>query len=331
MILTKKHVGFMISVLFLLSGLSQVSRADVSYRQKTSSPGSLGFGGTKTQSTVLLKGDKQKMVIQTELAGKLSRLMAKEGTRSVQITRLDKEVMWNIDPDRKKYTEISFEEMRKIFREMEKGLPQAESLQTEKEKVPEPKVEVSVTGKKKEIGGYPCEQVIVKMTTDGKDEVTGKKQILMVNNEMWVSKSFPAQKEIREFEGEMSEKLGMGHGHGESMLSAFTGFGVDVGKLSQEMKKVEGFPMLQTITMEAEGEEIETEEESSAEAEEKDLEETPLKGLPKDILGKEKTSEGKKERNVILSITTEVTEVKTDRINDSEFELPAGLEKETKK
>ena len=239
--------------------------------------------------------------------------------------------MWNIELDRKKYTEISFEEMKKMFGEMEKGLPQAESLQTEKEKVPEPKVEVSVTGKKKKIGGYRCEQVIVKMSLEGKDEMTGKKQTFIVHSQMWLTKDFPAQKEIKEFESKMSEKLGMGQGRGENMLSAFTRFGIDVNKLSQEMEKVEGFPMLQTITMEAEGEKIETEEKPSAEAAEENLEEMPLKGLPKGLFGKEEAGETKEGRNVIFSITTEVTEVKTDKINDLEFELPAGVEKETKR
>ena len=80
MTFTRKPLGFIISFFFLLSCLSQVSRADVTYKQKTSGSGTLGFGGTETQSTVLLKGDKQKMVTQTEFTGKLSRLMSKEGT-----------------------------------------------------------------------------------------------------------------------------------------------------------------------------------------------------------------------------------------------------------
>jgi hypothetical protein len=327
MTFTKRIFGTIVSLLFLLSCLSQVSHADVSYEQKIKSSGSFGFGGTETQSTVLLKGDRQKTVTETAFTGKLSKLMAKGGAKTVEITRLDKELMWNIDLDGKKYTEITFEEMKKMFGEMEKAIPEVDSLKAEEEKAQEPKVEVSVTGEKKKIAGYPCEQVIVKMTMEGKDEGTGEKPTYIVNSDMWLTKDFPGQKEIREFQSKMSEKLGMGQGQGESVLSAFTRFGVDVDKLSQEMKKVEGFPMLQTITMEIEGEEIETEEETSAEAEEEDLEEMPIKGLPEGILGEE----GKEGGNVIFSITTEVTQIKTDNIGESEFELPPGLQKETKR
>ncbi len=328
MTFTKRTFGSIACLFFLLSCLSQVSHADVSYEQKITSSGALGFGGAETQSTVLLKGDRQKTVTQTAFTGKLSKLMAKGGTKTVQITRLDKELMWNIDLDGKKYTEITFEEMKKMFGEMEKAVPQAESLKAEKEKAPEPKVEVSVTGEKKKIGGYPCEQVIVKMTMEGEDEGSGEKPTYIVNSDMWLTKDFPGQKEVKEFESKMSEKLGMGQGPGESMLSAFTRFGVDVNKLSQEMEKIEGFPMLQTITMQAEGEEIETDKEASVEAEDEGLEEMPLKGLPEGILGKEGKKEGE---NVIFSITTEVIEIKTDKISESEFELPPGLEKETRR
>ncbi|MCK4386075.1 MAG: hypothetical protein KAW52_07400, partial [candidate division Zixibacteria bacterium] len=89
-----------------------------------------------------------------------------------------------------------------------------------------------------------------------------------------------------------------------------------------------------TITMEAKGGKIEAETESSVEEEEEedeeDLEEEALKGLAKGLFGK-KEKERKEEGNIILSITTEMTEVKTDKINDSEFELSPNLEKETKK
>ncbi|MCK4224767.1 MAG: hypothetical protein KAX39_06280 [candidate division Zixibacteria bacterium] len=333
MTFTKKSFGFMISLFFLLSCLFQVPQADVSYKQKTISSGTLAFGGTETQTTVMLKSDRQKMVTQTKFTGKLSKFMAKGGTKSVQITRLDKELTWNIDPDRKKYTEISFEEMKKMFEEMEKAVQEAESLKTEKETVPEPKVEVYVTGKKKKISGYPCEQAIIKMTVEGEDEKSGKNQTFIITNEMWLTKDFPAQKEIKEFENKMSQKLGMKQGYGQDMFSAFTQFGIDVNKLTEEMKKIEGFPILQTITMEVKGEKIEAEMESSVEEEEEDeddMEEEALKGLAKGLFGK-KEKGGKEERNIILSITTEVTEVKTGKINDSEFELPSGLEKETKK
>lgn len=334
MTFTKKSFGFMISLFFLLSCLFQVSQADVTYKQKTTTSGTLAFGGTETQTTVLLKSDKQKMVTQTKFTGKLSKLMAKKGTQSVQITRLDKELIWNIDPDEKKYTETSFEEMKQMFQEIEKVTPEAESLKTEKEAVPEPKVEVYVTGEKKKISGYPCEQAIIKMTMEGEDEESGEKQTFIITDEMWLTKDFPPQKEIKEFENKMSQKLGMEQGYGEDMLSAFTRFGIDVNKLSEEMKKVEGFPILQTITMEAEGEKIEADTEASIEEEEEedeeDIEEKALKGLAKGFFGK-KGKEKKEERNIILSITTEVTEVKAGKINDSEFELSPGLTKETKK
>jgi hypothetical protein len=334
MIFIKKSLAFTISLFLSLSCLFQVSQADVSYKQKTTSSGALGFGGTETQTTVLLKSDKQKMVTQTEFTGKLSKFMAKGSTKSVQITRLDKGLIWDIDLDKKKYTETSFEEMKKMFEEMEKAIPEAESLKTEKEAVPEPKVEVSVTGKKKKIGGYPCEQAIIKMTMEGEDEQSGEKQTFIITNEMWLTKDFPAEKEIKEFASKMSQKLGMEQGYEQGMLSAFTRFGVDVNQISKEMEKVEGFPILQTITMEAEGEKIEAETESSAEEEEEedeeDIEEEALKGLAKGLFGK-KEKEEKEEGNIILSITTEMTEVKTGKVSDSEFELPADLKRETKK
>ncbi|MFQ6003131.1 MAG: hypothetical protein ACE5KJ_05230 [Candidatus Zixiibacteriota bacterium] len=330
---TKKSFGLIISVLFFLSCLFRVSQADVTYKQKTTSSGTLAFGGSETQTTVWLKGDKQKTITQTKFTGKLSKFMPKKAGQNVQITRLDKELIWNIDPDKKKYTETSFEEMKKMYEVMEEAIPEAESLETEEEMVPEPKVEVSVSGKKKKIGGYPCEQVIVKMTMEGEDEESGEKQTFIITNEMWLTKDFPAQKEIKEFENKMSQKLGMEQGYGEDILSAFTQFRIDIDQLSDEMKKVEGFPILQTITMEAEGEKMKAETESSLEEEEEegeeDIEEKALKGLAKGLFGK-KEKEKKKEGSIILSITTEVTEVKTGKINDSEFEVPAGFEKEIK-
>ena len=66
----------------------------------------------------------------------------------ITIVRLDKGLMWSIDPETKTYTEQAMEEMAKQL----EGLP-AEMMEVE--------LEVDKTGEKKKIGDYNCTKFII--------------------------------------------------------------------------------------------------------------------------------------------------------------------------
>lgn len=316
----KNHlfVALFITVLFFFCFAT--SFAEVIYKQKSTSSGFMGMGTMDIETITVLKGDKQKQEISTKFTGAMAQYMPKAGEqKQIILTRLDKELVWNIDMSQKAYTEMSFEQMRKM---MEKGM-------TEKEKMPEEEVEakfqidVEKSGQKNKIGGYECEEFIIKMITEGKDTQTDKTGKFEIHTHLWVSPKVKGSDQIEKFQKKMAQKMGWEEGYGAGLVQGLNQYGIETEELSKKMEEIKGFPMLTVVKMKTFGEEI-----TEADEEEKSEEEEAME-MAKKMLGKKMEKEGKpEEKGVVFTVTTEITDIQIKKVADSEFELPKGLKKQ---
>jgi hypothetical protein len=156
---------------------------------------------------------------------------------SISIFRLDKEMMYLIDNQKKEYSEMTFVEMeayaKKANKKLEKMNEQLKNMPPEQRKMMEQmmgnasmggqntKIDVIKTAEKKTIGGYACIKYAIKES--GKEI-----------GSMWTTTSVPdfsgMQKDFKEFSQRMAAQM------------------PKAGEMVEAMKKVDGFPVQTTIS-----------------------------------------------------------------------------------
>jgi hypothetical protein len=267
--------------------------------------------------------------------------------KTSSISRLDKDVMWQVNHKDKSYTEMTFAEMRAMMDSLKTMMtggdsPAKTEIDTSEVSYAPPKFEVQQTGVKETIAGYPCEQSILTMTVEGTNKKTGEKFQMLTTMDMMLSKDVPGREEYEQFGRKMAEKMGfeMDASSAQSMMSAMGAYGIDPKKLAEEAAKMKGFPMRQIVRFEGQGKQFasseaapksESQEKESAEEEKSgssDIASKALGGLfGKKKNDKKKAEEGKaaeKPDNAIFKMTTEVTEISTSAIPATRFEIPSG-------
>ena len=142
--------------------LASTAAADVTIRETTVSEGLGGFGNGTTHRTMIVSGDVSRSEDEATYTGRFKTLAGGGKPRtSVSITRIDREVIWDLDPQKKTYTELTFAEMREM---MAKGLARADEAGREadsKDAEMTFTVDVRRTGAKQDVNGFPAEQVVV--------------------------------------------------------------------------------------------------------------------------------------------------------------------------
>lgn len=201
--------------------------ADVMYEMKTTTEGMMGMGG-ETMMRVFVKGDcsRTETTSDSPMTGE---------TTDITIVRLDKGTIWTIDPEKKEYTETTFEEISKIKEEV-KGEEEAE--------VEMPEIKVEKTGEVKKILDKDCEKVVLSM------DATSEEGTLTFTQTMWVTKDVPGYQEINNFNKKLSE-LGVR----SSPSTMMGGSKKSYEEFQQKTSKIEGFPLEIDLdmTMGAEG------------------------------------------------------------------------------
>jgi len=207
--------------LTLLFCLASVLNGDVMYEMVSTSEGMMGMKG-ETNMRIFVKGDRSltEMTAENPMGGTMT---------DTKIIRLDKNVIWSIDHDKKEYSETSISTPTQVPGESE-------------EETPMPDVKVLHTGETKKILNKDCEKVIVTMDVDEDEGAMTFKQT------MWVTKDIPGYKEIQDFQEHMMESGSMS----SSMMGANK---KTYEEFQKKISEIEGFPLEieMEMTMGAEG------------------------------------------------------------------------------
>ena len=115
----------------------------------------------------LTKAKPETTFITTYLEKGMMKMIDENGETSITIIRGDKEVIWNIDPVKKTYTELTFDEMKKMM-----GMMQTQGAQVSDYKI-------TPTNETKKIGGYFCKKAILTIPMMGETEEWLTEQIDM--------------------------------------------------------------------------------------------------------------------------------------------------------
>lgn len=319
--------------------LPELVLADVVIKQKTTATMVGGVIKSNGTMTTMISGDKQR----TDSEIKTKVLLFSPTTKTTDIMRLDKELVWNLENKKKTYTEMTFAEMRAMLdslqAEMQK-MSEEPSKKDEDYELSPPEFKVEKTGNKATIAGYSCEEYIMTVITRAKDKKTGDTGSFTLHNQMWMTTDWAGQEEYQAFAAKMAEKMGFGRGM-ESAQSYLGMMGVNADDLSAEMGKVGGFPMKQEMTMYTFGGGGTQQEADTTQA--KDTAEestTPTDNLKKlgGLFGKKKDKDKEKKPKesaakpgALFSMTVEVESLSADGVEGSQFEIPNGYKKVEKK
>jgi hypothetical protein len=227
----------------LLGTVAPQAQADVLVREKTSSSGIMGMGATDGQSTTIISGPKQQRESEVAVQGMPAGMGGDGPMVSVDIVRLDKEVIWKLDNNKKEYTEMTFAEMK----EMMSGGGMMGSGNDSKPDDFEFTVKVETPGSKKEINGFATEQKILRIT--GKSTGEDQTAEIQITADMWIAAEVPGLEELQSFHRGFADKLGIDPSMFQSAGGMAQMMGGSVGRLAEEMKKLDGYPILMVMTI----------------------------------------------------------------------------------
>jgi len=175
-----------------------------------------------------------------------------------EIVDLDQETITHIDPAKKQYWVMTFQEMKQA---MEQAMEQAKQAQQQQPQQPQQagstapppdvkfNVSVTNTGASKQVAGLSASESILKMTAVITDQQTNKSGTFGMNNDMWMVPEIPGYSEVRDFQRRFVEKLGTVYGGSLPSSMMQPGMGKGMADMAKEMSKLKGVPVQQIMRM----------------------------------------------------------------------------------
>jgi hypothetical protein len=308
------------------------AQADVIRKHKVTSQ---FLGVSETQSTEYYSSDRSCNETTTQWTeGMMKTMSGGKPISNIGITRLDKELIWQLQPDKKNYTEMTFAEFREMLSEgmkkMQEARGQADSVMNGEDQYTWT-TSVASDPNSKKIDGYSCRNA--KVIAQGISKRNPEEKV-WITMDAWNSTELPGSDELKTYQERYMKAMNLNESaFTPGMMNAMAGFGKQMEKLIEEMRKAPGEPV--QMTVEVKNRQIavptvETPNVGDAAAQEM------LKKLPFG-LGKPKKEEKKAppppsengeikyEERVTIQITTNLVEASTSSIPAAKFEIPEGF------
>jgi hypothetical protein len=251
------------TVVCVVIGSGMAIRADVKTEQK----GQMKFGGSLGRMFSMFGGKAAREGVVTRVAVKGDRMMTASDENG-QLIDLAEEKVYDIGFGSKSYKVTTFDELRRRMREAEEKARQNQAKTEERqskgeeksgEKPPEYEIDVTTksTGAVRAMNGFQTKQVITTITVRQKGKTVEQGGGLVLTSDNWVTPSIDAMKEVADFHLRYMKKLEspvMGAMSAEQMAAIFAMYPMlkeAMGKIRTEGEKVEGTPILTTITCDA--------------------------------------------------------------------------------
>lgn len=259
----KSLTGSLLIIFTVSSAQFPTANADVTLHQNVtvSASGAMSMMGSSGTVTTMISGDRGRTENKVVSDSKLIRKFAKNANTAT-IVLLDDETMLSLMPEKKQYSEMTFEQLRA---QMEKSMAAAEDIgqggvlpvsQDECQWSP-PEMEVKKTKEKQKFAGVKAEQMIISVSQTCTVPDSEKSCDMIWNMEFWNAKRMPGEKEAMSFQQGMAramggdEELGMLQAQARGLVAMFRKGWEDVLKESGKMK---GYPVKTVMSLEMGGE-----------------------------------------------------------------------------
>jgi len=201
--------------------VSAAAQADVTMQEQMSLSGAgmMKMANMSGTTSTTISGDRARTESNLQFESGLMRTFARgAGGPHVEIVRLDQDKIYSLNPNKKTYTETTFEEMRAQMQQAMEQMNKAQASQQQSTsgvdesqcEWSDPKSEVKRTGEKALIAGFQAEHVTVTATQSCRDKKTGQVCDFGLALDQWVAPDFQASGEAQSYQRAYAEKLGLG-------------------------------------------------------------------------------------------------------------------------
>jgi hypothetical protein len=311
-----RTTGRALGAAFLITApASLAAQAGIVVQQKTTFNVARVTNADLQQTISILGTDRSKTVT----TGKVKVVIMSVDASGSEIIRLDKDQVVKLDDKKKKFEIMSLAEKRAELAKQQKDAARQAAEAQEKDDMRYSVVveEARRTGERKTINGFNTEQFSVKITVMGEDTKTKKTAPYMyLIGDIWID---PSQAEAARISAGFARAQLTALGIDPTM--ATNPYAKWLKDVESEMTKIEGYPIMTTLT-------FEVAVDSAAAAENREAKPNPLGGLG-GLMGRKKEEPAKtgSGRPVVFTATTEVLSISKTVPAASEFEIPTGYTK----
>ena len=331
-----KSTGWLLIVCLFLAATSQ---ADVVIKKRTTSEGFMGMGGFSMTEVEYTRPDRQCTVKESESGGSPMAAMSTMGN-DIGITRLDKGVIWSVNPESKTYSERSIDsfkdemtQARSNMKDKQGGMKMGGDYEWS--------FEVLENQGEQEINGFDCTLLKAKGTATDKNDPSKK---LVMDMDFWLGQDIPGFNTLEEYNEGFMKASGIGPSGFESMMGQdFGDFGDQYKKIFDAMKESKGYPIriVTTVTMEGQPgmsgmkdmdwtalNEMAEKAKAGDTSQSAKVSQGAMKQLA-EAMSQMKQSQGEsgKSPGYTFKTTIEVVSIEEQNVEDSRYQLQEGLTK----
>jgi hypothetical protein len=282
-----------------------------------------GMMSMEMTGTDNVKSDRSYNEVTTKMTGGMMTMLGKDKPKeTVSITRLDKGVVWDVDPEKKSYTEKTLESMKA---KLEDAKEESKDEKSESDYIWT--VDVKTVDQRQNINGFDCKEVIGTATGVKKDT---KADTIFITFDQWMANNVPGTTEMETYHKNYAKAIGADEMMADkNMGEMLKNYGGQFEALAVKMSEAGGYPIKMTMRVENAGKPG-LEGEKAEESQEKNKSMTEMMGKmfgKKKEANTEKKEESKNGRMTSFSFTNEVLSIEVKPVGDSQFEVPTGYKK----
>jgi hypothetical protein len=273
----------------------------------------MGMPPNEMVSTEQIQGDKSRS--QTEFTG--GGMMGMTGGQQpveVNITRLDKGLLWNVNDKANTFYEIDLKNMKNMTSPPTAPAP-AEDVPDNYEWTYDVKREDKSTE-----NGFKCKAVITVASGINKNDPDDKVEL---RYEFWMGVDIPGQEDLDAYNKTYAEVMGMDQFDQDQMIKKMGNeYGPQLKKLAESFKDLDGYPIKTIIsTRKSGGVSIP----GMPEGKEMDAEQL---AMMRKMMGGKEPEASEDGLQTVFSVTTEVVGIDTKAVEAGAFDIPEGYTKQ---
>ena len=249
--MSRKIAGGVLAAVLISASMC---RADFKYTDESKITGGTMAGMLKMVSIFNKKaGAAAKPVVTTRYV-KGDQLRVDHNDGSSEIIDLDAKHIIDINPQKRTYSIVTFDEMRASLEKMQQRLKEQTAKMNAKMQVT-PKVNVTQTGSTRTILGQPAHEVKVELdtnmqSTNPQQNNQTAQATMTMDSDLWVAPSVTAYGEFQQFYHRMYQEL---HWVPGGNITVNPQMSQGMAELQKEAEEMKGLPLLQFISMSMSG------------------------------------------------------------------------------
>lgn len=309
----KLSVFLMLALIMVMAVLAQ---ADVVIKMKTA-VNTMGMINTDGTSTEYIRPDMSATDNSVKMSGGMMAMMGNPpDQKTIDIVRVDKGVRWEVDRNKKTYTELQLAALKEDIAGEEGGenelFGEAENYDWT--------VQITTVDNPKDINGFKCKGIIADAKGVSKKDPQEKTSLLF---EYWYAKDIDGYDILQQYQKNYAQATEMDLIESRKEMSQIYGkMGEDFDEIFTAMQKADGYPIRTVVTVKgssvASGDVRDEHTQKGARPGMMDM----FKNMQGDTTG-EKPGDG---MVVMMSVTNEVQSIKQEPADDSKYNVPEGFE-----